>query len=152
MPTSITPEMVTKVATEGDGVFAARPYWNVKNYEFNPDGSEIWLNGKTTHRFDSLQTGKLLYLYAQNYLTPVADDTAQGILTTDATAKVELVPGTRAWRLFLMYCKAEMFSLLAGISENVNRDLHAKQAAEAWKEVFTSRAALQMAPMAGTYS
>lgn len=149
LPTTITPEMVSRVMVEGSSPFDAHPdpQNTREDYVFSPDGTEIWFGMRDPTRRYPFTTGKKLYIFARKYLTQLAADTTQGTIATDTTATVELVVNTRAYRLFLKAARMEMYSLLAGTAANPDRDLHVKMFQEARDDFNKNKVAMAMYPL-----
>ncbi len=151
LPTGITPQMVKRVMTEGNSPYDSQPYYNREDYVFSPDNTEIWFNMRYVKNEVDFTTGKKLYIYAQKYLTELDADTNLTIVT-DSTDKIELTKTTDHWRLFLMFCTAEMFTLLAGIASNPDRSTHSKQRDESWDLALKQAPLLAMPAMPTAYS
>lgn len=123
LPSGVTPEMIRRVATEGEdgGAWDGRPRYIRDDWECDPENAVIWLAPNPTSRYRNVETGRKLYLFLQKYLTSFDADTTFGAVTTDTTAKIELTAGTQAYDLYLMFARACLYETIAAAPMTQNK-------------------------------
>lgn len=123
LPEGITPDLITKIMVEGDGVFAGIPFYQIPTPTYSADGTKLYLN-RLVSQITDFQSGKVIYIYYQTYLTPLDDDETYGVITHDVLADDEtgvlLQPRTQPWELLMLFGRAILYELLAAAPGTVN--------------------------------
>lgn len=132
MPEGITPDLITKIMVEGDGVYEGEPFWQVPNPTYSSDGQTIYFN-RLVSQFTTFDDGKLIYIFYQDRLNPLQNDGTYGAITHDNLDNDEvgvlLVPRSNPWELFMLTARAIFYEMLAGLPTTQNpTDIIAKAA------------------------
>lgn len=145
LPGGLTSDMIYRVMQSGDAPFANIPFFEVRDWSFSADGTRLLINRGNTFRYVDLTDTRTLYLFYEKYLTLLDKDSTFGALTTDTTAKVEVVADTNQHELLLLWSKYYLFDLLAAAPGNDRRAEHLTSAKEARAEAVARTPDLRMA-------